>query len=140
MTNVWLAPSAVLTYARQDGDIAPDDPAVVSATDGAAAVVQRLVDRIDWTTVTDATTVPADVMLGAIMLAWRFYQRRNSPLGVSGYQDFGTSPLLRHDPDIARLFGIGPEGAFVFGSAGVTSAEAAANYAAEQAAETGATS
>lgn len=65
-------------------------------------------------------TPPADVTQGAIMLAARWYARRGALLGsgdVSGYSDFGTSTLLRHDPDIARMLRIGTaSGGLVFGA------------------------
>lgn len=57
-----------------------------------------------------------DVKLGAVMLAGRLFARRGTPLGVAGFSEFGGNAMLRHDPDIARLLGIGPHRAFVFGA------------------------
>lgn len=62
-------------------------------------------------------TPSARTLLGAAMLAHRWYSRRASPLGVAGYAEFGSAGILRYDPDIARLLGIGTEsGRFVFGA------------------------
>lgn len=65
-------------------------------------------------------TPPQDVTYGAVMLAARWYARRGALLGagdVSGYSDFGTATILRHDPDIARLLRIGTaSGGLVFGA------------------------
>lgn len=66
----------------------------------------------------DYRSVPATIQAGAAMLAWRWYQRRNSPAGVAGFPEFGTAGILRYDPDIAQLLGIGSSGAFVFGATG----------------------
>lgn len=119
----WLTPDAVIAFANQTGKIANNDPGLVPMVDAAARWVQDHVETVNWSAVAAAEDVPADVYAGTLMLAWRWYQRRNSPLGVSGYQDYGTAPLLRHDPDIARLLGIGAEGPFRFAAAGVASTD-----------------
>ena len=90
-------------------------------------------DRIAWDGALDAATewvedkradvfVDGDpgarVKLGTAMLAHRWYQRRSSPMGTGGYAEFGADATLRHDPDIAKLLGIGTAGRFVFGAAG----------------------
>lgn len=65
----------------------------------------------------DVFTPGADVIHGGALLAYRFYSRRNNPLGVLGFTDDGASGILRDDPDIARLLGIGVHGGgFVFGA------------------------
>lgn len=60
-------------------------------------------------------TPGADVVVGAAMLAYRFYSRRTTPLGVLGFSEDGASGILREDPDIAKLLGIGRGRKFVFG-------------------------
>ena len=59
---------------------------------------------------------PADVILGGAMLAHRWHERRGSALGVTGYTEFGTGTILRHDPDIARLLRLGSFAPFSFGA------------------------
>lgn len=57
-----------------------------------------------------------NVRLGAVFLAWRLYKRRETPLGIAGATSETVSGILREDPDIARLLGIGAGGRFVFGA------------------------
>lgn len=57
------------------------------------------------------------IKLGTAMLAHRWYVRRTSPLGSAQYSEFGSGTILRYDPDIAKLLGIGTDGKFVFGAA-----------------------
>lgn len=65
---------------------------------------------------TSTFTPTPSVVYGAAMLAYRWYSRRKSPLGVLGFTDDGASGILRDDPDIARQLGIGSYGRFVFGA------------------------
>jgi hypothetical protein len=37
-------------------------------------------------------------------------------LGGAGFSEFGSSPILRYDPDIQRLLKIGVFAPFIFGS------------------------
>lgn len=60
----------------------------------------------------------AMIKLGTAMLANRLYARRRAALGGANSAEFGSPEMLRQDPDIAKLLGIGIEGAFVFGAAG----------------------
>jgi hypothetical protein len=55
------------------------------------------------------------VIYGAALLAHRLYHRTKSPLGILGVTDVGASGILREDPDIARLLGIGKSRGFRFG-------------------------
>lgn len=60
---------------------------------------------------------PADVILGAVMLAARWHARRGSTLGTTGYPEFGSGLIMRHDPDIGRMLRLGPlSGVFTFGA------------------------
>ena len=59
---------------------------------------------------------PADVKLGGAMLAHRWHERRGSALGTTGYTEFGTGTILRHDPDIARMLRLGSFAPFGFGA------------------------
>lgn len=62
-----------------------------------------------------AFLVTESVRLGAAMLVWRLYKRRETPLGILGATEDGYTGIVREDPDIARLLGIGSAGRFVFG-------------------------
>lgn len=46
---------------------------------------------------------PADVELGALMLAARLHKRRNSPTGIDAVGDIGVSYVSRYDSDLDRL-------------------------------------
>ena len=61
---------------------------VASAADGAA----------EW---------PAHVVTGATMLAARLFRRRNSPGGVEAFGQDGAAYVMRTDPDVAQLLGLG---------------------------------
>lgn len=62
-------------------------------------------------------TPPADVILGAVLLASRWHARRGTQLGTMGYAELGgVETILIQDPDIRRLLRMGPLGRFVFGA------------------------
>lgn len=71
-------------------------------------------------------TPPADVILGAAMLANRWHERRGSALGTAGYTEFGTGTILRHDPDIARMLRLASFAPFGFGAPSLPVEEAEA--------------
>lgn len=76
------------------------------AADAATAYVNGL------SHVTPADVDPApewadDTAAGAVMLAGRFYQSRNAPLGAAGFDAAGGLVLARTDPELARLLRIG---------------------------------
>lgn len=49
----------------------------------------------------------ADTVLGANMLAVRFWRRKDTPGGVEVYGDFGIAYVRRLDPDVAQLLELG---------------------------------
>ena len=63
------------------------------------AVGQELVDGTPL-------DVPADVRLGAVMLAGRWFQRRNSVTGIASFGEFGPAYVKSFDPDAATLLGL----------------------------------
>lgn len=54
-----------------------------------------------------AESWPADIVLGATMLAGRLLRRKNSPDGVVAFGDLGPVYVQRNDPDIAMMLGLG---------------------------------
>lgn len=50
---------------------------------------------------------PANIKLGATMLAARVYRRRNSPAGVESLGEAGPVYVSRNDPDLAQLLELG---------------------------------
>lgn len=112
----WLTAEAVAANAEVKGVTASSVP-LQSATAAAETWVEGTA-RPDLAWSLPEFAVPADVKLGAMMLAWRWYQRRASPLGVVTAPTGDPVEILRNDPDISRLLGVagGTEGAFVFGA------------------------
>lgn len=77
----------------------PDDAIltpVVAATNAWVAALPA-VDGLD-----PETPWPADVHQGAVMLAARWYRRRNTPAGVESYAD-NVVYLPRRDADVSTL-------------------------------------
>lgn len=112
----WLEPGAVRSW------LGDDSQTVGAALESAVLAVRAYVERTrrDLWEDTDTGRVftpDQDVVLGAVMLAARWYQRRSSVLGtVTGYSDFGTATIMRYDPDVARLLRIGEFAPFGFGA------------------------
>jgi hypothetical protein len=73
----------------------------VAAVVAYVPTIPALVDQFDEAGDFDP---PDDVILGAVMLAARWYSRRGAILGTAAsYADMGGAQILRQDPDIARL-------------------------------------
>lgn len=122
--STWLTPTAVRQWSGQRQGDAADTAALQLACNAAASYVEGLRTEL-WTPGDPLADPPVEpvfepsptVLLGAAMLAHRWYSRRGSPLGVLGYAELGASGILRYDPDIARLLMLGTEGGrFVFGA------------------------
>lgn len=47
------------------------------------------------------------IVLGAAMLVSRLKARQGSPQGLVGFGEFGPATVMREDPDVARMLGIG---------------------------------
>lgn len=117
----WLDVPQVDTLLGADLAGPTDDDAMQACCDAARSFVE---DRRGDLFVSDGgdppvltyTPTPA-VIHGAAMYAHRLYHRRKSPLGILGSTDVGDSGILREDPDIARLLGIGRSRRFAFGGA-----------------------
>ena len=103
----WLTVQVVAAAGEVATPPATGTPAALSldmCVNATMAYVQRRRTDIDWAA-TDLE-VAADMLLGAAMLANRYYQRRNSPLGTVGSPDLGLTMILRTDPDIMALLGL----------------------------------
>lgn len=101
------------------GEAGDDDTAFGGAVEAAVSYVEG--KRPELFEVAPVITDPPvfmptpQVLLGTAMLANRWYERRASPLGTAQYAEFGGS-ILRNDPDISRLLGLGDQGGFRFGA------------------------
>lgn len=119
----WLTPAYVTRVLGDDLAEPIDSTSLLEYVEGVREYVEG--KRRDlWTTADPDADPPvlstfaatSSVRLGAAMLTYRFYSRRTSPLGVIGFTEDGASGMLREDPDIAKLLGIGRHGRFVFGA------------------------
>lgn len=117
--STWLTAEKVAAVLGGDLSSAIDDASMQQFCNGTASYVEGrrsdlFVTSDDETPVTTFEPT-SSVLVGAALLAYRFYSRRTSPLGVIGFTEDGAAGILKDDPDIARLLGIGRHGAFVFG-------------------------
>lgn len=91
----------------------PDDAPVPVGVDekrrAAAAVVERARKDLFGVDEVGAQTFAGDdaVVEGAALYAARLYARRETPAGLASYGEFGPAPVLRLDPDVERLLGLG---------------------------------
>jgi hypothetical protein len=114
VASAWLTTGVVRAGSGLRPSTDVEETALELAADAAAEYVEDLHPELFTGQAFQPT---ARVRLGATMLANRWYQRRSSPLGIAGYAEMGGAGILRYDPDIARLLGIGTDGgAFVFGA------------------------
>lgn len=115
----WLTATEVAAHADVAGTPADPGVSLTNACAAAEAFVERVRKDLSWPATGEAGdfTPPKDVKLGALMLAWRWYQRRNTPLGMIVSPTGDPIEMLRDDPDIARLIGLGSSGGFRFGVA-----------------------
>lgn len=96
----WLPVEDVAGPGYQ-GDPAADVD-LEAARAGAASYVERVRPDLDW-----VAGPSDDVKLGALILARRFYARKGSPMGVATFAEFGAAQIVRLDPDVERLLGLG---------------------------------
>lgn len=100
----WLPELDALGYldVAQGADQAAD---VERCRLAACAVVERQrPDLVDAT----GTFVPGDaVRHGTLLLVGRLYARKGSPQGVATFGELGAASILRHDPDVGQLIGVG---------------------------------
>lgn len=86
-------------------DVSADDEILLEASCAAANAFVRdlpIAKRHDAASDVEQAW-PANVSLGADMLAGRIFRRRNSPAGVETLGDLGPLYVSRSDPDITML-------------------------------------
>ena len=112
----WLTATEVANHVEVVGVDGTSVPLISSTAAAVAWVETKARPDLSWTD--PAFVLTPDVKLGTMMLAWRWYERRASPLGVVTSPTGDPVEILRNDPDIARLLGVasGTEGPFVFGA------------------------
>lgn len=118
--STWLDPDiAKAVLGSSLGDVLEAEP-FGYACDAVREWVEGHRDDL-WTVATE--TVPSEfvptgtVLYGSALLAHRWYSRRRAPLGDA---DDVVGDILRDDPDLSRMLGIGQSGRVVFGAPAVT--------------------
>lgn len=101
----WL-PAVKVKEAMGRALVGGTDADLEAARTAAAAWVESRRPDLVWLNAT-AADIPPDVWLGAVLLTNRLLARRGSPQGVAELGEFGPAAVLRSDPDVERLLGIG---------------------------------
>lgn len=117
MALAWPVTSAQVQAWRDEA--VTSDPSLDQVVEGVAAYVPTIPGLAAyWTNDEPPEFVPpADVILGAIMLAARWQARRGSVLGTTtGIPEFGAQLIMRYDPDIGRKLRLGSFAPFGFGA------------------------
>lgn len=105
--GAWLPQEDVLAYLGMD-DSDSEASSVSRARLAAAAYVER--NRPDLLTLVELTPTylpTPEVFEGALLLTARLHARKASPTGLASYGEFGPAAVLRFDPDVERLLGVG---------------------------------
>lgn len=87
-----------------------DDDILTSCLDAAVAFVERVRGasfNFDEDPESELPAPTADIELGVLRLAGRWYSRRKSPAALIEMGEFGAARVPSFDPDIERLLGIG---------------------------------
>ena len=101
----WLDQAELLDFL---GSVAAGESAtdVDQARRAAAAYVESVKPSLVYAGAVPAD-MPANVIAGAQLYAARLLARRSSPGGVASFGEFGPAAVLRSDPDVDRLLGLG---------------------------------
>ena len=62
---------------------------------------------VDCVVLAETFTPTERVVQAAVLATSRLYARRSSPAGLASYGEFGAAEVLRLDPDVSRLLGVG---------------------------------
>lgn len=105
----WVELAALKTDLGIDSDDTRDDVALQQMLDAACAFVQRVRPEFDYAgdLLSGLPVPPADLVLGTIRLASRWYTRKRSPDGLIQMAELGAARVPSIDPDIERQLGIG---------------------------------
>ncbi|MEV6879550.1 hypothetical protein [Amycolatopsis sp. NPDC051128] len=86
-----------------------DDVVLQANLDAAVTFVQRVRSDVDYrpNPLPDAKIPDADLVLGTLRLAGRWFTRRRSPEALVDMGEMGSARVPSFDPDIERLLCIG---------------------------------
>ena len=110
----WLEPAEARALIRSSAPA--ESTEWIAAVDASTAWVEKKRRDLFSTDEPPVFVADAAIQLGTAMLAGRWYARMLTLLGTSQNVEFGGTEILRQDPDIAKMLGIGTEGPFVFGA------------------------
>jgi hypothetical protein len=103
VTSTWLVGEDLAQLLEVPVDDLPEQRWLDAA---AAYVTPRRPDLFAVDPAPALEDLPSDLIEGAVLFATRLAARQGSVLGLAA-GEFGPSSILRHDPDIARLCGLG---------------------------------
>lgn len=96
---------------KRDKDISDtrDDAALQPNLDAAIAFVERVRPEFNYSgdELSELPEPTADMFLGTIRLALRWFARRKSPEALIELGELGSARIPSFDPDIERMLGIG---------------------------------
>lgn len=86
-----------------------DDAVLQRQLDASVSFVQRVRPSFNFAAdpLSELPAPTADLTLGTIRLAGRWYTRRRSPDALVAMAELGSARIPSFDPDIERLLGIG---------------------------------
>lgn len=104
--HAWLPAADLLTWLKVTAGSDNANTAELCRV-AAARVIERNRPELKLEELTDPADAPDDVQLGGVLLAARLYARDGSPQGIATFGELGASTILRSDPDIGQLVGVG---------------------------------
>lgn len=105
----WLDVTDVAGWLKVD----VDNPDLVALTAAVADYVETtrrdlwVIEVVDGVEVSRTYTPTPSIMLAARLAANRLWSRRDSAAGLASFGEFGATEILRYDPDLERLLGVG---------------------------------
>jgi hypothetical protein len=102
-TSSWVTVTELKNDQTLDTQLGTQDEALQRVLEAAMVWVENRRDDLDYL---GPWTVPADVRLGTLRLAARWFIRRISPDGLVNLGDLGSGRVMEVDPDIRVQLGI----------------------------------
>ncbi|MBN9739545.1 hypothetical protein DMP23_00235 [Amycolatopsis sp. A1MSW2902] len=87
--------------------VTDDDPALQACLDAAVTFVERVRSDVDFAPHPLGKAPGADLALGTLRLAGRWFTRRRSPDALISMGDLGSARVPSFDPDIDQLLRVG---------------------------------
>lgn len=104
--HAWLPVDQVNAWLQLD----PGDPQTAAAELCRVAAADHCErQRPDLFAPVDGVLPPVGdrIVFAGVLAAARLYARRSSPAGLASFGEFGAAEVLRLDPDVSKLLGVG---------------------------------